>query len=146
MYIRIMGIQDYDRVHALWMDTPGMGLNAEDDSREGIAKYLERNPKTCFVAEENGEILGAIMSGHDGRRGYIHHTAVRRSEWRRGIGSALLEHALQALKEEGIAKVALVAFAKNAVGNAFWEGKGFAARGDLAYRDKNIRPLTRIDT
>jgi len=80
MQIRKMIIKDYDGVYELWINTPGMGLNATDDSREGIQKYLQRNPNTCFVAEQDGEIIGIIMSGHDGRRGLIHHTAVKISE------------------------------------------------------------------
>ncbi len=74
--IRLMRPADYDAVHALWLRTPGMGLNDVDDSREGIAKFLARNPATCFVAEEDGQIAGVILTGHDGRRGYIYHTAV----------------------------------------------------------------------
>jgi ribosomal protein S18 acetylase RimI-like enzyme len=123
-----------------------MGLNTTDDSREGIAKYLARNPATCFVAERDGEILGVILSGHDGRRGYIHHTAVSLSERSRGLGSALLDRAMAALEAEGITKVALVVFEKNELGNAFWERKGFTARNDLVYRNRSIKPLERIDT
>lgn len=80
MQIRKMTIDDYDSLYELWIHTPGMGLNDVDDSREGISRYLERNPKTCFVAEENGRLLGGILSGHDGRRGYIYHTAVAAGE------------------------------------------------------------------
>jgi ribosomal protein S18 acetylase RimI-like enzyme len=123
-----------------------MGLNTTDDSREGIAKYLARNPSTCFVAEEGGEIVGVILSGHDGRRGFIHHTAVKESRRGRGIGSALVERAMGALEKEGIQKVALVVFQRNQTGNAFWEKRGFTRREDLAYRNRAIRELTRIDT
>ena len=76
MQIRIMVSQDYDRVFDLWLHTPGMGLNDVDDSREGIERYLRRNPTSCFVAESEGDIVGVILSGHDGRRGFIHHAAV----------------------------------------------------------------------
>ena len=76
MKIRVMLMEDYDAVYSLWIRTPGMGLNRVDDSREGIEKYLKRNPTTCFIAEEEGRLIGVILSGHDGRRGYIHHTAV----------------------------------------------------------------------
>lgn len=71
MTIRQMQINDYEAVYQLWQKTPGMGLNTTDDSREGIAAYLNRNPKTCFVAEEAGRVIGAILAGHDGRRGYL---------------------------------------------------------------------------
>lgn len=76
MTIRIMDINDYEGIYDLWINTPGMGLNATDDSKEGIEKYLKRNPTSNFVAEDDGKIIGVIMSGHDGRRGYIYHTTV----------------------------------------------------------------------
>lgn len=146
MIIRNMTTYDYDKVYNLWINTPGMGLNSVDDSREGIEKYLKRNPTTCFVAEENDCIVGVILSGHDGRRGYIHHTAVSSDFRNKGIGRKLVEHALGALKNEGIIKVALVVFAKNELGNGFWEKAGFEVREDLCYRNKSISDTIRIDT
>ena len=146
MDIRIMTINDYERVYALWVSTPNMGLNTLDDSKEGIAKYLARNPNTCFVAEKNDNIIGVILSGHDGRRGYIHHAAVAESEQRFGVGTALVDAAMSALESEGITKTALVVFEKNEKGNAFWEKYGFTKRNDLVYRNKTIVDLTRIDT
>ena len=128
------------------MACTGMGLNTIDDSREGIIRYLERNPNTCFVDEQEGTITGAILAGHDGRRGYIYHTAVNPAYRRQGIGTALVNAALHALANEGIIKVALVAFSRNDAGNAFWERLGFTARGDLTYRNKALRAITRIDT
>ena len=68
--IRVMTIEDYDGIYDLWINTPGMGLNSTDDSREGIEKYIKRNPTSCFVAEDNDKIVGVIIAGHDGRRGY----------------------------------------------------------------------------
>jgi len=146
MTIRRMTIADYKQVYALWMNTPGMGLNNLDDSEEGIAKYLARNPNTCFVAELDGRIIGGILSGHDGRRGFILHTAVDEKMQRQGIGAALVNVAMTALAREGIHKVALVVFDKNEKGNTFWEKQGFARREDLVYRNKAVAELTRIDT
>lgn len=145
MIIRIMKIEDYEKVYDLWIHTEGMGLNTTDDSREGIAKYLLRNPNTCFVAEDNGKIVGVIMSGHDGRRGFIHHTTVKNEYRKQGIGKKLVDSALAALEAEGIHKVALVAFGKNVSGNIFWEKVGFVVRDDLIYRNKSIHELKRID-
>ena len=144
--IRIMTPDDYDAVHACWMACAGMGLNTIDDSREGIARYLKRNPNTCFVSEHDRTITGAILAGHDGRRGYIYHTAVNPAYRHQGIGTALVNAALHALANEGIIKVALVVFSRNDAGNAFWERLGFTARGDLTYRNKALRAITRIDT
>lgn len=145
MTIRTMNMEDYEKVYHLWIHTEGMGLNTTDDSREGIARYLLRNPHTCFVAEENGELVGVIMSGHDGRRGFIHHTTVKTEYRGQGIGKKLVDSALAALETEGIHKVALVAFEKNMLGNIFWEKVGFTVRDDLVYRNKNIHELKRID-
>lgn len=144
--IRVMQSDDYDQIYDLWIHTPGMGLNNLDDSREGIGRYLRRNPNTCFVALQSGKIVGVILSGHDGRRGYIHHTAVAVKARRKGIAAGLVSHAMDALKHEGIHKVALVAFERNQEGNAFWESQGFSAREDLVYRNKNITELIRMDT
>jgi ribosomal protein S18 acetylase RimI-like enzyme len=141
-----MSIADYDQVHSLWLNTVNMGLNNVDDSKEGILKYLIRNPNTCFVAEKDGKIIGVILSGHDGRRGYIHHMAVAQNEQRSGLGTSLLNAAMSALSCEGITKVALVVFKKNEKGNSFWEKQGFVARSDLVYRNKAIAELVRTDT
>lgn len=108
-----MKLEDYDRVYALWMSCTGVGLNDLDDSREGLGKYLGRNPQTCFVAQEGEKIVGVILSDHDGRRGYIHHTAVHPSFRGRGIDTRLVRAALAALEDCGIHKVALVVFTRN---------------------------------
>ncbi|MBQ3155399.1 MAG: GNAT family N-acetyltransferase [Clostridia bacterium] len=144
--IRPMTIADYDQLHALWLSTPGMGLNDLDDSREGIAKFLARNPNTCFIAAQDSQLIGGIMCGHDGRRGYVYHTCVRADRQGEGIGRALVEAALDALKAEGIHKAALVVFDRNEKGNAFWEKLGFIPREDLVYRNRGLTELVRIDT
>lgn len=146
MNIRVMCVEDYDGVYNLWLNTPGMGLNTADDSREGISRYLKRNPTSSFVAETDGQIVGVIMAGHDGRRGYIHHTAVLPEHRNQGIAGKLADCAMCALEKEGINKAALVVFARNEIGNTFWENRGFHVRDDLVYRNKNIHELERIDT
>lgn len=108
MQIRIMTINDYENVFNLWLSSKGIGLNNLDDSKIGIEKFLKRNPETCFVAIENEETVGSILAGNDGRRGYIYHTAVSPKHQRKGIGSKLVEAAMNALEEQGINKVALV--------------------------------------
>ena len=138
MQIQKMIIDDYDDVYCLWANTPGMGLNNLDDLKQGISKYLKRNPNTCFVARENGKLIGVILSGHDGRRAFIYHMAVDMSHRKKGVGRKLVEFALNALQEEGIHKVAFVVFKKNEIGNAFWEKLGFDERTDLVYRNKVI--------
>ncbi len=146
MNIRLMTMDDYDRVYALWMSCKNMGFNDKDDSREGIVKYLRRNPDTCFVADRDGGIVGVILSGHDGRGGFIHHRAVREDCRRRGIGKKLVTRSLEALKAEGISKAALLVFRRNEAGNAFWKKQGFTIREDVAYRNLALTELVRIDT
>ena len=135
---RIMTIDDYDKVYALWMSCRNMGFNNLDDSREGIGKYLKRNPSTCFVAVKEQSVVGVILSGHDGRRGFIHHLAVSEEFRRQQIATNLVTHALSALQSEGINKVALLAFNYNEAGNAFWENQGFTARSDVTYRNRAL--------
>ena len=144
MNFRLMQISDYDSIYNLWINTPGMGLNSVDDSKEGIEKFLKRNPTTCFVAEEDGKIVGVIMAGNDGRRGYIYHTAVLAEFRGKHVAKTLVENAMAALENEGITKVALVVFEKNQNGNGFWEKIGFTVRNDLIYRNKTIAQMERI--
>ena len=141
---RLMTIEDYEQAYALWLEC-GNGLNDKDDSKDGIAKYLKRNPSTSFVAVCEEKVIGVILCGHDGRRGIIQHACVSPLHRREGIGQKLVELALNALKEEGITKVLLVAFKKNEGGNAFWESQGFTLREDLNYRNKALTELVRID-
>ena len=141
-----MTIDDYDRVYALWMSCKNMGFNNLDDSRTGIGRFLARNPNTCLLAGMEGEIAGVILAGHDGRRGYIYHMAVAEEHRRNGVGTALVERCLEALRVEGIHKVALVAFKYNEAGNAFWEKMGFSVREDLNYRNRALVEMKRIDT
>lgn len=141
-----MTIDDYEAVYNLWLSCKGMGLNDIDDSKDGINRFLKRNPETCFVAEENSEMIGAVLSGNDGRRGYIYHTAVSPEHRHKGIGTALADASLKALSDMGITKTALVVFEKNKDGNAFWEKQGFTCRNDLNYRNKALAKTKRIDT
>lgn len=146
MIIRKMKLSDYETVYSLWLSCKGMGLNDLDDSRIGIEKFLKRNSETCFVAEINDKLIGVIMAGNDGRRGYIYHTAVHPDFRNQGIARTLVETVMKALKECGISKVALVVFERNQDGNGFWEKLGFTVRDDLIYRNKSIVEMVRIDT
>ncbi len=132
-----MTADDYDTVAELWKSSNGVGVSP-DDSKEYISKYLQRNPNTSFVAVENGEIVGTILAGHDGYRGFIHHTAVATAHRGMGIGTKLANAAVDAIRNEGINKVVLIAFKTNTPGNSFWEKQGFKVREDLFYRDLRI--------
>jgi len=137
--IRNMDIKDYLQIINLWKNTPGVGLNESDDSEKSIKLFLEKNPNICFVAEsENGEIIGTIMAGNDGRRGHIYHLMVKDEYRKNGIGKKLLEETENGLGKEGIRKIFLVVFKENEIGNIFWENNGYKIREDLNYMDKII--------
>lgn len=130
MHIREMTIQDYDAVIALWQSADGVGLS-DADSREAIGRYLARNPGLSFTAWDGDLLVGAVLCGHDGRRGYVHHLAVRPSHRRKGIGKALATRCLGALAAEGIDKCHLFVFVVNADAIAFWKRVGWTQRVDL---------------
>ncbi len=123
-------IERYDQVLALWQRSSGVGLSSAD-ARENIAAYLERNPGMSFIACAGEDVVGAILGGHDGRRGYIHHLAVDDDYRRRGIGARLVDICLAALEEVGIQKCHLFVFHENLDGIAFWQAKSWTLREDI---------------
>ena len=144
--IRLVTIEDYDQIFALWNSTEQSkrALNPVDDSREGIERYLKRNPTTCFLAlskdgsGDASEVVGVILTGHDGRRGIIHHMCVHPSFRRQGIARMLVQKAEEALKAEGINKIFGLVFKDNDPANAFWENQGYTLRTNLNYRNKSL--------
>lgn len=133
--VRSMQIEDYDQVYALWMTIHGFSIRTIDDSREGVELFLKRNPGISVVAEMDGRVVGAILCGHDGRRGCLYHVCVHENYRMHGIGRAMVVHCMNALQQEGINKVSLIAFTKNDIGNAFWKQIGWTKREDLNYYD-----------
>lgn len=131
--IRVMTMEDYDEVHKLWMEISGFGIRSIDDSREGVERFIKRNPTTSMAAFYGDELIGSILCGHDGRRGCLYHVCVRESYRNHGIGQKLVNACLEALKAEHINKVNLIAFKKNEVGNRFWKGLGWTYREDVNY-------------
>ena len=147
--LRIMQIEDYEKIYKLWMTIDGFGIRSIDDSYEGVARFIRRNPTTSVVAEVDGEIIGAILCGHDGRRGCFYHVCVHKDYRKRGIGKAMAVFCMKALQDEQINKVSLIAFKSNVVGNAFWKSAGFTFRDDLNYYDftlneENITKFNRL--
>ncbi len=130
-----MTIEDYQGVHDLWMTIKGFAIRSIDDSREGVERFLKRNPSTSVVAEKNGEIVGSILCGHDGRRGCLYHVCVREDCRMRGIGKSMVVRCMEELEKEKISKVSLIAFTENDIGNAFWKEIGWTKREDLNYYD-----------
>ena len=146
--IRAMEPGDYDMLKVLWLGIKGFAIRSIDDSREGVLKFIDRNPGFSVVAQENGQIIGAILCGHDGRRGCLYHVCVDQAHRRRGIGRSVVLYCMNKLKDEGINKVSLIAFTKNDIGNAFWKEMGWTKREDLNYYDftlneENIINFTR---
>ena len=133
--IRPMTIEDYDGVFALWNSIKGFAIRSIDDSREGVEIFLKRNPGISVVADYNGRIVGAILCGHDGRRGCLYHVCVHSEFRRRGIGKDMVVHCMEELHKEHINKVSLIAFTKNDIGNAFWNSMAWTRREDLNYYD-----------
>lgn len=133
--VRTMRIEDYDGVFSLWMSIKGFAMRSIDDSREGVERFLLRNPRSSVVAVEDGKIVGAILCGHDGRRGCMYHVCVLEDYRMRGIGKAMVVFAMEELKKENISKISLIAFTENDVGNAFWNCIGWTKREDLNYYD-----------
>jgi len=148
--LRVMQIEDYEKVYSLWMSIHGFGMRSLDDSYEGVARFLKRNPNTSVVAECDGKIVGAILCGHDGRRGCLYHVCVDKDYRKQGIGKSMAVFCMNALQEENINKVSLIAFKSNEVGNAFWQSAGWTFREDLNYYDftlneENITNFNCID-
>ncbi len=133
--IREMVIEDYPKVYELWMSIKGFGIRSIDDSKEGVGRFIKRNPTTSIVAEADGKVVGAILCGHDGRRGCFYHVCVHESYRKHGIGKEMAVAAMKALQAEQINKVCLIAFTDNEVGNRFWRSVGWTFREDLNYYD-----------
>lgn len=142
--IRNVVIEDYDGIYQLWDSTEQSrrAMNPVDDTREGIERYLKRNPTTCFLAyTEEGKsekIVGVILTGHDGRRAIVHHLCIDPEFRRQGVASMLVQRAEEALREEGITKVFGLVFKDNDAANGFWEEQGYSLRTNLNYRNKSL--------
>ena len=131
--IRVMTMEDYDEVKSLWMRIKGFGIRSIDDSKEGVERFIKRNPTTSVVAVEDGNIIGSILCGHDGRHGCLYHVCVDEAYRMHGIGKSMVVACMEALMKEHINKVTIIAFTKNDVGNAFWHEIGWTQREDVNY-------------
>jgi N-acetylglutamate synthase len=128
--IEAFGIEDYDDALSLWKRTPGMGLSPADE-RKPLSAFLARNPGLSFAARAGGELVGTVLCGTDGRRGFLYHLAVDPGYRRQGLGSALAARSLAALRAAGIDKCHLFVLAGNGAGTAFWEKAGWTLREDI---------------
>jgi len=125
-----MTIDDHAQSMSLWQGTPGIGLSAADGF-ESMREYLLRNPGLSQCAFRGDELVGTVLAGHDGRRGYLHHLCVREDCRKSGIGRRLVDNALDALAAIGLDKAHAFIFADNEQGRSFWTGIGWTWRTDL---------------
>jgi ribosomal protein S18 acetylase RimI-like enzyme len=133
-----MDIKDYKEITNLWKNVDNIVLHRFDDSKKSINKFLQKNPKTCFIVEYDNEIIGTIMGGNDGRRGLIYHLLVKPEHQRNGIEKKLLEKSENGFKKEGIGKIYLLVLKKNETGNKFWDNCEYKFDGDANFRSKRI--------
>ncbi|MBT8433538.1 MAG: GNAT family N-acetyltransferase [Gammaproteobacteria bacterium] len=130
MIYRYMKLSDHDAVMALWRSCHGLSLR-DADSCQSTKKYLQRNPGLSFVAQDETIIVGTLMAGHDGRRGYIQHLAVTAELRGKGVSDKLVELCLDALKQEGIVKSHVHVLGDNSAGRAFWLNRGWVHRAEI---------------
>ena len=141
--IREMDISDYPQVIKLWTGTEAMLLR-DADSQQNIAKYLDRNPGLSFVALSDESIIGAILVGTDGRRGYIQHLAVNTHYRGQGIGAQLISSAIHALEKQGIAKTHLFVANDNLDAQGFYEKLGWFPRDEVRMFSYNSSSLNNV--
>ena len=137
MNIEPFHIDRYDEVYALWGRCSGVGLSSADE-HDQIAAYLARNPGMSFIALDGLAVVGIVLGGHDGRRGYLHHLAVDDDYRRLGVGRQLVEKCLSTLAAEGIQKCHLFIFHENEGGIAFWQAQGWTLRQDIRVVSKHL--------
>ena len=122
---------DLAEVIQFWQGMEGIGLS-QSDSYSALSFYMQRNPGLSWVARNRDrELIGGVLCGHDGRRGYLHHLAVAPDYRRKGIGRALVERCLSSLRELKILKCNVFLFNQNPEGQGFWKAMGWKGREDL---------------
>ena len=142
--IEPFALDRYEAVLALWHQCPGVGLS-DADARPNIAAFLARNPGLSFVATDGDRVVGAVLCGHDGRRGYLHHMAVHPDFRRQGIGHRLAARCRAALGAAGIRKCHLFIFSDNGDGQAFWQSAGWSLRQDIRVMSAPVVAPTATD-
>ena len=135
---RVMTREDLPEVLELWRSSEGIALG-ESDTSEQVAAFLARNPGLSQVAIEEGAVIGAVLCGHDRRRGFLHHLAVARTHRHRGIGRTLVERCIEGLSREGIRRCHLLVFRENQEARGFWERMGWSLRDHLRIMSREIQ-------
>ncbi len=130
-------MDDYPAARALWAGTEGVGLSQADEPAN-VARYLAHNPGQSFVAVDDGVLVGAVLGGNDGRRGFLNHLAVAPSCRRKGVGQALVRHSLAALARQGMRKCHIFVMADNEEGKRFWQRIGWEERTTLVVMSADV--------
>ena len=135
--IEAFTMEHYQAALTLWQETPGIGVSSADEP-DAIEQYLMRNPNNSFVAVVDKVLVGTILCGHDGRRGYIHHLTVHPAHRQQNIAAQLIKKALAQLAAIGISKCHIFIFGENESGIAFWQHNGWVFREDVHIMSKFI--------
>jgi ribosomal protein S18 acetylase RimI-like enzyme len=135
--IRKMLPSDYYQARRLWESTPGMKLEAAD-SKDGISRYILRHPELSYIAESDHRVIGTVIGGEDGRRGYLQHLCVAPEFRNQGIGKILLDASIKQFQKLDIHEVRIFVFKDNDVGNEFWHRLGWSLRDDIHVRTFNF--------
>lgn len=139
MQIEEISMGDYEEAAAFWAAFPEIGLD-DADAPENMERFLSRNRGMSFVASHEGKIVGAVLCGHDGRRGYLHHLAVLPQFRNRGIGRELVDRCLRALAAAGIQRCNIFVYAENEEGKRFWRKTGWSTYEGLELMFKSTHP------
>ncbi|MFO7626828.1 MAG: GNAT family N-acetyltransferase [Candidatus Fermentibacteraceae bacterium] len=129
MRIRAMSSRDHGELIRLWSSFPGNAITGAD-SRDEFDAFLTKNGSFCFTACEQDAVVGSVMAGSDGRRGYVYHLAVKTDHQRKGLGGALMRRVEDALSKAGLEKIHLFIFSDNPA-VAFYEKSGWHVRNDI---------------
>lgn len=132
-----MTFRDYPEAVELWRNCEGIGLSDADEP-EPMRRFLERNPGLCFIARTDNRLVGTVLCGTDGRRGYLYHLAVHPDLRRKGLGRELVNRVFKALEERGIHKCHIMVYGSNETGLLFWRQGGWVLRPEIVLMSHDI--------
>jgi len=124
--------EDFSDAYALWQSSEGVVLQSEERHLHVFVNFLARNPKMSFGARRAGRLIGAVLAGHDGRRGYIYHLAVTADCLHQGIGKTLVANVEREMTRQGVWKAHAHVVTRNLRAQFFWKKIGWSERDDIA--------------
>ena len=124
---------DYSQVIELWKNAgPGIHLR-RSDTKDEIAKKIQRDPDLFLVAELESRIIGAVLGGFDGRRGMVYHLAVEANYREKGIGRALMSELEKRMKQRGCVRSYLLVTRDNLDAIHFYASQGWEQMDILTF-------------